>query len=167
MQSSLDWIKYDTGSKDNLLDESGFYQMFQSELQTGMKCFFFFKTSFEAGLILKDGAAGLWIRRSNLRRSSIRLNRHQSSPASQEIWTSAEAVSSLLHLEKTKCQRSWVLPRLLIDGVFFLSSSSFSPAVNFHIIFFHSSAALRAHCPHLPSVFFFFLTAFGDFFFKG
>lgn len=46
MQSSLDWIKYDTGSKDNLLDESGFYQMFQSELQTGMKCFFKKKNKF-------------------------------------------------------------------------------------------------------------------------
>lgn len=42
IQSSLDWIKYDTGSKDNLLDESGFYQMFQSELQTGMKFYLFF-----------------------------------------------------------------------------------------------------------------------------
>lgn len=42
MQSSSDWIKYDTGSKDNLLDESGFYQMFQSELQTGMKFYLFF-----------------------------------------------------------------------------------------------------------------------------
>lgn len=141
-----------------------FTKCFKVSYKLGWNVFLKKKTSFEAGLILKDGAAGLWIRRSNLRRSSIRLNRHQSSPASQEIWTSAEAVSSLLHLEKTKCQRSWVLPRLLIDGVFFLSSSSFSPAVNFHIIFFHSSAALRSHCPHLPSVFFFFLTAFGDFF---
>lgn len=60
----------------------------------------FFLDQLQPDLILKDEAAGLWIRRSNLRRSSIRLNRHQSSPASQEIWTPTEAASSRLHLDK-------------------------------------------------------------------
>lgn len=41
MQSSLDWIKYDTGSKDNLLDESGFLPNVSKWVTNWDEMFFF------------------------------------------------------------------------------------------------------------------------------